>query len=50
MGELHNSLNLADQQKDTVVKAAREEERKVVEEAIKKLKFEHEDTLVKAED
>lgn len=48
--ELENSLKWPDQQKDIVVKAAMEEEKNVAEEAIAKLKFEHEDALVKTED
>lgn len=47
MVELQNSLKLADQQNDDAVKAVKEEERKMVNEAINKLNFEYENAIVK---
>lgn len=48
--ELQNLLKSSDEQKEAVVKAVREEEKKLTKKAIAKLKSEHEDALVKAED
>lgn len=50
MAELHNSLKLVDQQKKSTVKATKEEERKMAEVAIDKLKSKHENALVNVED
>lgn len=47
MVELQNSLKLADQQNDDAVKAVKEEERKMANEAINKLNSEHENAIVK---
>ena len=47
VAQLQNSLKLADQQKDDIVKAIREEEKKMANKAIEKLKYEHEDAIVK---
>lgn len=41
---------MADQQKKDAAKAARKEEKKMADEAIDKLKSEHEDVIIKAGD